>query len=248
MERRERSKHFPLCLPDNQPPKRIDHHPRLRSALKFSFSRDFPSSPYPSLEVDLSPFSFSRVLSWSRIKLIRRQSVVLRKQGNERRMGEEMGETEGKGGEEKEGLSREIHFTFPWIPPSFFIHPCKSRIIWNQPTAMSTLHLTPKVLICSKATISTLAIYIYIYVYVRLSRGREWGWKKSLDTLRPSNDVPAVPHPLDNTANPRRRWSSFHPGFPPRGSRNHLQPLIFIRATPASFITSFSSSNRLLDT
>lgn len=167
MERRERSKHFlrPLCLPDNQPPKRIDHHPRLRSALKFSFSRDFPSPPYPSLEVDLSPFPAFSLDLVQRIKLIRRQSVVLRKQGNERRMGEEMGETEGKGGEEKEGLSREIHFTFPWIPPSFFIHPCKSRIIWNQPTAMSTLHLTPKVLICSKATISTLAIYIYIYTY-----------------------------------------------------------------------------------
>lgn len=43
---RERSKRFqPLCLPDNQPPKKIDHHPRLRSALKFSPSHGFFPSP-----------------------------------------------------------------------------------------------------------------------------------------------------------------------------------------------------------
>lgn len=162
-------------------------------------------------------------------------------------MGEEMGETEGKGGRGERRAVTRNSFHFP-VDPSFFFY---SPLQIQDHLKSTHGHVHPPPYTKSPHLFESYDIhagYIYIYVYVRLSRGREWGWKKSLDTLRPSNDVPAVLHPLDNTANPRRRWSSFHPGFPPRGSRNHLQPLIFIRATPASFITSFSSSNRLLDT
>lgn len=169
MERRERSKHFlrPLCLPDNQPPKRIDHHPRLRSALKFSFSRDFPSPPYPSLEVDLSPFPAFSLDLVQRIKLIRRQSVVLRKQGNERRMGEEMGETKGKGGRGERRAVTRNSFHFPVDPSFFFYSPL--QIQDHLKSTHGHVHPPPYTKsphLFESYDIHAGYIYIYIYVYV----------------------------------------------------------------------------------
>lgn len=135
----------------------------------------FPSFPLFHLgSWSFSFFLFPRViLSWSRpkrIKLIRWQSIVLRKQGNERRMGEEMGETRGsRGGEERRAATKNsFHFPMERSLPLFLFTPANPGSFEINPRPCPP-SLTPKVLICSKATISTLAGYKYIYIYIRTS-------------------------------------------------------------------------------
>lgn len=111
-------------------------------------------------------------------------------------MGEEMEETKGTEGEKKEGL-KFISLSHGTIPPPFFffffIHPCKSK------DHLKSTHGHVHPLLHTKSPPHLFESYDihagWVYIYVRVS-GRGWGRKKSLDTLRPSNDVPpSVPSP-----------------------------------------------------